>query len=195
MAKKKIVNIFEEAEPIWSYIKGTGQWINVVEPDDYDKWSVNLYGEEVLEMKDELTAFVDEAVAFAREQGKVVDNVAYPYSEYDGKEYIQFKKKVYDADTPPPQLYNLHGDEITGTYRKPIGGGSSVRVRAMFKPYYMGTTKTVGVSKKLLALQILENKEYKGASGFVDESGGADRVDEAPFEAETSTSPTSNSDY
>lgn len=172
MAKKKIINIFADAEPIWSYIKGTGQWINVVEPDDYDKWSVNLYGDEVLDMEDELNAYIDEAVAFAKAEGKVVDNVAYPYAEYDGKRYIQFKKPVYDDTTEPPKLYNISGDEITGQYKKPIGGGSTVRVRAMFKPYYMGSTKTVGISKKLLAMQIIENKEFKGASGFGDESDG-----------------------
>jgi hypothetical protein len=188
MAKKKIVNIFEDAEPIWSYIKGTGQWINVVTPDDYDKWSVNLYGDEVMDMEAELTAYVDEAVAYAKEQGKVVENVAYPYAEYDGKKYIQFKKKVYDDATEPPKLYNISGDEITGQYKKEIGGGSTVRVRAMFKPYYMGTTKTVGVSKKLLALQIIENKEYKGASGFQDES----TTDNAPFDG---ASPDASEDY
>lgn len=193
MAKKKIVNIFAEAEPIWKYVKGTGQWINVVEPDDYDKWSVNLYGEEVLEMDDELTAFLEEAVAFAKSEGKDVQTVAQTYKEYDGKKYIQFKRPKYDEDTEPPKLYNIHGDEITGTYKKEIGGGSTVRVRAMIKPYYMASTKTVGLTYKLLALQIIENKEYKGASGFGDESGGAEPTEEAPFEGGTEKA--TDSDY
>ncbi len=182
MAKKRIVNIFSEAEPLWKYLKGTGQWITVVDADDYDKWSVNLYGDEVLDLRTELQAFLDEAVAFAESEGKEVKNIAGLYKEYQGKEYIQFKKPKYDDDTEPPKLYNITGEEITGKMKKPIGGGSTVRIRAMIKPYYMASTKSVGLTYRLLALQIIENKEYAGASGFEDESGGS----KAPFEVEES---------
>ena len=182
MAKvKQAPSIFTDTEPLWHYVKGTGQWINVVDVDEYGKWSVNLYGDEVLALETELQAYLDEAVAFAKEQGKDVKAVADLYKEYDGKRYIQFKKPQYDEDTEGPKLYNVHGDEVTGTFKKPIGGGSTVRVRAMIKPYYMASTKTVGLTYKLLAMQIIENKEYKGASGFGDESGGAEK---APFETE-----------
>lgn len=192
MAKKKIENIFSETEPLWKYVKGTGQWINVIEADDYEKWSVNLYGEEVIELDDELTAYLEEAIAFAKEAGKEVESKADLYKEYDGKKYIQFKRKKYDEDTAPPKLYNITGEEITGMYKKEIGGGSTIRIRAMIKPYFMPSKKVgqvvvpsiVGLSYQLLAVQIIENKEYKGASGFGDESGG--NVETPPFEVDGS---------
>jgi len=181
MAKRKAVkreDIYEGVEPLWKYVRGTGQWNAVIDPDQYDKWSTNLYGDEVLELKEELQAYLDEAVEIAKKAGKVVANIANPYAEYNDKEYIQFKKKFYDEDTTPPKLYNITGEEITGQLKGEPGGGSELRVRAIFKPYYMATTKTVGLSKGLLAVQIINNKQYVGASGFEDESTG----EKAPFD-------------
>ena len=180
MAKQK--NIFKDAEPIWKYIKGTGNWNTIIKPDDYDKWSVNLSGQEVEDLEVELQAALDEAEKFAKSKGKNVEKVASPYAEYNGTKYIQFKKPKYDDDTEGPKLYNITGEEVTGQVKKDPGGGSTLRLRVMFKPYYMAATKTVGLSKKLLAVQIIDNKEYVGASGFEDESGGAETP---PFEVET----------
>ena len=188
MAKKKIVNIFENAEPIWKYVRGTGDWISIIDPDDYEKWRVNFYGEEVEEMETELQGVLDEAVKFAEGEGKVVTTVANLYKEYDGKRYIQFKRKQYDEDTEGPKLYNITGEEITGKLKKEPGGGSTLRLRVMIKPYYMATTKTVGLSYKLLAVQIIESKEYAGSSGFGDESNGDDKP---PFDAD----PAETEDY
>lgn len=187
MAKKRTPNIFKDAEVLWKYVRGVGQWNAFVEPDDYDKWSTNLYGEEVEELEDEMQAFLDEAVAFAKAEGKDVQTVAPLYKEYEGKRYIQFKRVKYDEDMEAPKYYNIHGDEVTGKDRKEVGGGSSIRIRAMIKPYYMATTKTVGLSYKLLAVQVLENKEYTGTVGFGDESGGAEPKETAPFDTDTDT--------
>lgn len=187
MAKAKIKNIFADHEPIWKYVRGTGNWNAVIEPDDYDKWSINLSGDEVEELEGELQGALDEAVSFAKEEGKVVNTVAELFKKTnDGKRYIQFKKVKYDDDTEGPKLYNISGDEITGQLKKEPGGGSTFRIKAMIKPYYMATTKTVGLSYKLLAVQIIESKEYAGSAGFGDESNS----ETPPFDAESQTAGT-----
>lgn len=181
MAKKKIVSIFKDYDPLWKYVRGVGNWNALIEPDDYEKWSTNLSGPEVDELEDELQAFLDDAVQFVKEEGKVVESIAPIFKEtQEGNKYIQFKKTQYEEDTDGPKLYNVTGEEITGKLKREPGGGSTLRVKAMIKPYYMATTKTVGLSYKLLAVQIIEAKEYAGSSGFGDESNG----ETPPFDAD-----------
>ena len=188
MVKKRTPSIYQDYDVIWKYVRGIGNWNSLVSPDDYDKWSTNLSGQEVEDMEVELQAYLDEAVKFAKAEGKDVQTISPLYKEYQGNRYIQFKKPQYDEDTEAPKYYNINGDEVTGKDRKEVGGGSTIRIRAMVKPYYMATTKTVGVTYKLLAVQVIENKEYVGASGFGDESGGAEpkAEDVAPFDTATS---------
>ena len=181
MAKKKIVNIFEDYEVLWKFVKGTTKWVNIIEPDDYDSWSLNMYGEEAEDLAVEVQAYLDEAVKFAKGKGKDVQLIQ-PILKKDneGKQFLKFKKRKYDGDTKPPKVYNKTGEEVTGTFNDPIGGGSLLRVKALIKPYYMGTNKSVGVSMQLLAVQVIKNVEYAGSSGFVDESSS----DNPPFETE-----------
>lgn len=200
MAKQKTNdNIFKDHEVMWKYVKGIGNWNSVIEVNKYDSWSVNLSGEEVEELEGELQGYLDEAVDFAKEQGKEVDDVADLYKvNKDGKKYIQFKRKGYNGENTPPKLYNIHGDETTGQVKTEPGGGSTLRLRVMVKPYFMPSKKVgkvevpsiVGLSYQLLAVQIIENKEYAGQSGFGDESGGAKET--APFDTPVTTE---DSDY
>lgn len=181
MAKKKIKNIFEDYEPLWKFVRGEAKWLYIKEPDDYDNWSLNLYGEEVEDLIPELVEYLAEAVVFAKEQGKEVKTVAEVYkTDQDGNKFIKPKKKKYDEDTYPPKIYNITGDEVTEEFNKKLGGGTKVRVKLMVKPYYMGTTKTVGLSTKLIAVQVIKPVEYAGGAGFDDESGG----DTPPFDVE-----------
>ena len=181
MAKRKIVNIFEDYKPLWKYIRGTAYWVNVKEPDEWGNWGCKLYDGELPEIKEELEQYLNDAVEFAKEKGKDVQHVA-PVLKTDskGREYLQCKRKQYDEDTPPPKIYNITGEEVTEQWNEPIGGGSKVRVKVMIKPYYMGTTKTVGLSAKLLAIQIIKNEWQSGGSGFVNEAS----EDNPPFSAE-----------
>ena len=180
MSKKKIINIFKDTDPLWKYVRGTGNWTSIVDTDDYDAWTTNLSGEEVDELGTELEAYLAEAVEFAKAEGKDVQHIANEFykTAQDGTKYIKFKRKKYDEDTEGPKVYNITGEEITGQVKKDPGGGSTLRVRAMIKPYFMASTKTVGLSFGMLAVQIIENKEYVGASGFGDESSG----ETPPFE-------------
>jgi hypothetical protein len=179
MAKKKVKSVFADYEPLWKFVRGEGYWVNIKDPDDYGNWNVNLYGNEVDELKEELEAYLEDAVEFAKGEGKDVQTVADIYkTDKEGRKFIKFKKPQYDEDTPGPKVFNVTGEEVTDSWNAPIGGGSKLRVKALIKPYYMPTTKTVGLSFKLLAVQIIENKEFAGGSGFGDESGG----DTPPFD-------------
>jgi hypothetical protein len=54
-----------------------------------------------------------------------------------------------------------------------IGGGSTIKVAAMMKPYLMETDGTVkaGISFRLKAVQVLELKQFNADDGFEDEEG------------------------
>ncbi len=185
-AKKKIVNIFEDYDVLWRFVKGPCKWVSIVAPDDYGNWSLNMYGDEIEDIKEEIQGYLDEAVRFAKEKGKDVQTIN-PILKVDneGKSFMKIKKPQYDEDTPQPKIYNITGDEVTDTFKTPIGGGSMLRVKMLVKPYYMGTTKSVGVSMKLLAVQVIKNVEFAGGSGFNDESS----TDNPPF------TPDNNEDY
>ena len=183
MAKRKIKNIFEDWTPEWKFVRGEGKWNYFVEPDDYDNWGTQLYGKEVEELIPELEEIRDKAVEFVKEQGKEVTNVNPVYKEdKEGNKYINFRKKKYDEETTPPKLYNVSGDEITGEFNQPVGGGSTLRVKTMIKPYYIPASKTVGVSTKLIAVQIIKNNFNGTSAGFSDESG----EDNPPFDFDSS---------
>ena len=183
MAKKRVKSIFEDYDVLWKFARGTAKWAYLLEPDDYGNWSLNLYGPEVEEMEEELQAYLDEAVEFAKEQGKDVQAVAPIYNkDNEGNTFMKVKKKQYDEDTPRPKIFNVTGEDVTDTWSEPIGGGSTVRVKMLIKPYYMPTTKTVGLSKKLIAVQIIKNKSFTTNGGFTDESSN----DNPPFEVEES---------
>lgn len=85
--------------------------------------------------------------------------------EVDGKIVYSatLKKKIYtDADgkyaTPAPVVVDKQLQPITNT--NSIGNGSRGNVQVKFKPYeYMGKK---GISVQLLALQVVDLKEYQG---------------------------------
>jgi hypothetical protein len=195
----KVVNLFKDYDPLWEYVKGTGQWNNFLVADaEYDTWSTQLFGEGVEDLEPTLQAYLDEAVEFVKESGKDVEDVADLYRERDGKKYINFKRKAYGGDNEPPKLFNVTGEEITGQLKSDPWGGSTLRVRAMIKPYYMPSKKVgktvvpsiVGLSYTLLAVQIIDNKQGTSASGFVDESTNSG--DTAPFDADHDTTDTAD---
>ena len=76
---------------------------------------------------------------------------------------VTLKKKIYtDADgkyaTPAPVVVDKQLQPITDT--KSIGNGSTGNVQVKFKPYeYMGKK---GISVQLLAVQVINLKEYAG---------------------------------
>jgi len=158
-------------------VKGEAKWAKILEPDQYDNFAVDIYGDfsHVVEEAQEIAAKAKELVEAA---GKKVNGVADPTKENkEGVEYVQFKRKGSKADgspNTPPKVYNASGTLVEG-WDKLIGNGSKVGVAYMLSPYYMASTKMVGVSMKFYAVQVIDLVEYAGGGGsnspFDNESG------------------------
>lgn len=95
----------------------------------------------------------------------------------DDKEPPYNKIKVVDAKTKPIKNVPL------------VGNGSIIRCVAYANPYYMATTKEVGISLLWESMQIVSLEEYNGGGSDFDEEDGyvADETatnNDAPFDVE-----------
>lgn len=157
-------------------VKGEGKWCKVLEPDQYDNYAVDIYGD-LSHVVEEAEAIRAKAKELVETSGKKVNGEADILKTNDeGVTYMQFKRKGSKVDgTPntPPKIYDAQGKHDT-EWNKLIGNGSKVGVAYMLSPYYMASTKMVGVSLKFYGLQVIELKEYQsggGSSPFANESG------------------------
>lgn len=166
----------------FDYLRGKAKWAKVLEADQYGNYAIDVYPEEaggLDAIKEEAERIAEEAKGLVEGLKKKVALVA-DVSKEDSEEveYIQFKRK---EDKGAPKIYNKYG-ELDEDWDSLVGNGSIVKVGCVLSPYYMAATKTVGVSYKLYAVQVIDLVEYEGGSGntgFGNEAG-----DEAPFETE-----------
>ncbi len=176
--------VFPKETSLWKYMKGTVQWAHILEPNQFDKFSVDLYGIGIVALKEELEALLDEAYQAVVDAGKKVAGKAdiYRVNDETGVEYLQFGLNAeYDGKPNKVDIYDVTGKKVTDEWDKLIGNGSTLKVKVQFKPYYMATTKMVGLSKKFYAVQVLDLVEYGGDGGFGDETSS-----DAPFDTNTS---------
>jgi hypothetical protein len=163
-------------------IKGEAKWCKILEPDQYDNYAVDVFGD-LAHIKEEGEAIANKAKELVEASGKKVAGIADFIKEDDsGTEYAQFKRKGSKADgspNTPPKVYNASG-AVVDNWDKLVGNGSKVGVAYMLSPYYMASTKMVGVSCKFYAIQIIELVEFKSggsSSPFGNESG-----EDTPFD-------------
>lgn len=158
-------------------IKGTGKWCKVLEPDQYDNYAVDIYGD-LSHVEEEANAILEKTRELVEASGKKVAGLADVLKENkEGGEYIQFKRKGSKGDgspNTPPKIYNAAGS-LVENWDKLIGNGSKLGVAYFLSPYYMASTKMVGVSLKFYAVQVIDLVEYSGGGGnsspFDNESG------------------------
>jgi len=157
-------------------IKGTAKWCKVLEPDQYDNYAVDIYSD-ITHITEEANDIIERAKELVIASGKVVNGVAdFTKVDNEGVEYVQFKRKGTKSDgttNTPPKIYTASGIHDTN-WSALIGNGSTVGVAYMLSPYYMASTKLVGVSCRFYALQVIDLKEFKaggGSSPFGNESG------------------------
>lgn len=166
-------------------IKGEAKWAKIIEPDQYDNYAVDIYGD-YSHVVEEAEAMAEKARELVEASGKKVNGVADVVKENaEGGTYVQFKRKGSKADgspNTPPKVYNAAGSHVEG-WDKLVGNGSKVGVAYYLAPYYMASTKMVGVSMKFYAIQIIELNEYSGGGGnnspFDNESG-----EDVPFDTD-----------
>ena len=170
-------------------IKGTAKWCKVLEPDQYDNYAVDIYGD-LSHVQAEAEAIAEKAKELVLASGKKVAGIADVLKEKDGESFVQFKRKGSKQDgspNTPPKIYNAQGSQVEG-WDKKVGNGSTVGVAYYLSPYYMASTKMVGVSMKFYAIQVINLVEYSGggdsSSPFSNESGEAPPFAETAEEAE-----------
>lgn len=167
-------------------ITGKAKWCKVLEPDQYDNYAVDIFTD-LTHIKEEIETIAQKTKELTEAAGKKVNGIQdYIKETNDGEEYVQFKRKGTKGDgtaNTPPKIYDVQGRQVEG-WDKLIGNGSQLGVAYMLSPYYMASTKMVGVSIKFYAVQVIKLEEYTGStnnSPFANESG-----EEAPFDTEES---------
>ena len=173
------MSVITATQPLFGYLKGITKWAKVLEPDQYGKYSVNMYLDEDT-LEEQTNAFnkvISDAMAQVVEAGKKVAGMADFIKEDDeGNPFLSFKldETKYDGSPNKIDMYNAFGKKVED-WNELVGNGSTVKIKFMAKPYYMASTKMVGVSLKFYAMQVIDLVKYSGGedAGFGDETGGA----------------------
>lgn len=142
------------------------QWCMYVKPDDYGKYSVDMYFNEedtekfvtALELMRDLGA--DDATS-AGKQIKVMKDV---YKMKNGKICFQATVDATKAPNGIP-IYNRNAELMPG-FNKAIANGSTAKIQVRINPYYVAASKTVGVKLTLLEIMLIDLIEYKADEGF-----------------------------
>ena len=174
----------EASEAAFGYLQGEAKWAELLSVGLYGTYGIKLYGDEVMEMKEELQAMLDSAYDEVIELGKKATKAEVFKEDEEGKQFLAFKLPENDFEGNPNKItmYNVSGKKVDD-WDKLVGNGSTVKIKYRVAPYYMSSTKVVGISYKFYACQVLDLKEYtQGESGFGDESGTSDSS--APFDTE-----------
>ncbi len=172
---------FEKAEAQFGYVKGECKWAKILDIDDYGNYSISMYGDEVVELEEELKGLRDEAAGEIEALGKPFDVADVIKTDSDGNKFIGFKlpENDYEGNANTIKMYDAGGTLIEG-WDELVGNGSKVKIKYRVAPYYMSSTKMVGLSFKFYAVQVIEHVKYtQGDSGFGDETDG-----QAPFDAD-----------
>ena len=188
--------------------KGKALWCKVTEPDykfnakgilstdlvcDPSDPSVEAFVKTLEELRDTALLETKETLGAKAKMTKPRDVYKDEYDQ-DGNETgnIIFKfalKNVDDKEPPKNKVMVVDAKRQIIKDVPLVGNGSIIRCVAYANPYYMATTKEVGISLLWSKMQIIELNEYAGGGGdeFDDEDGfeatpdasGGDFEDEA----------------
>lgn len=198
---------FENLEAVMTPF-GEAEWAHLVTPDtkfnpegDY-KVNLILEGDEATAFKEQIEAVRTEALGIYTEAAKngtkpgrkpkaVKASDIMPFEEMeDGKIAFKLKRKAsYIKETGEKvefevTLVDAKGKKIKDTENLNIGNGSVIRGRVQLLPYNMATSG-VGVSLRLMDVQIKKLVEYSATSAYdaVDEGDDAYVVDDGVEDA------------
>lgn len=168
--------------------KGIAQYPWIFDPDTkYDadgQYHIQLIvaKEDAKDMIQRLSAMLDEFKAQTeKEKNKKVGTMDF-FEETPEGDSVQFKfkqKRVLrrkDGSTLEVKIpvFDSCGGAVSANSK--MGTGSTVKVCYSPLPYYNAVTKSVGLSLRLVAVQVLNLVSYEGGSakafGFSDEEGG-----------------------
>lgn len=154
-----------------------------------------------------LTLILDkEHDALSKEKKKKLNKIPFFEESEDGKHLVfRFKQnkiiKRKDGTTSEVKipLFDAKGKPITEAIK--LGNGSVCRISFTVAPYYNATNKGVGLSLRLVAVQVIELVEYSAGNaesyGFDEEEGYEvkDADDDPPFEDSDDSEDENNGDY
>lgn len=154
--------------------KGEYSTALVLDPNDE---AAKLFIERLEALRDTAYNETVEALGAAKARGiEKADVFAYDIDK-DGNEtgLIKFKMALKNVDDLEPGRNKI---EVVDAKKQPIltvplvGNGSEIRCSVFANPYYMASTKKVGVSLKWNALQIINLVEFSGGASAFDEEDG-----------------------
>jgi hypothetical protein len=181
ISKGRVTFTEEGSQAAFGYVKGEAKWAKVLEVDDYGNYSISLYGDQVAELEEELKAMQESAAKEVEELGKKYVLADLFKEDNDGKKFLGFKlpEKKFDGTYNKITIYDAGGKKVDD-WDKLIGNGSIVKIKYRIAPYYMSSTKMVGISFKFYAIQVIDLVEYsQGDNGFGDETGN-----DTPFDTD-----------
>lgn len=182
--------------------KGKALWCKVAEVDtkfnakgeystslvcDPKDPAVQAFITKLEELRDIALAETAETVGAAKAKGLKAKDVFQLETDRDGEETgnILFKFKMNNvADRKAPDNKILVVDAKRSPLPKVplVGNGSIIRCVAFANPYYMASTKEVGISLIWTKMQIVELVSFGGDDEFEDEDGF--EASSAPFDTE-----------
>lgn len=160
--------------------KGKSSWAQVLKANQYGKFEVTLLltEEDAQAFEAQLQPILDAGIKDVEKAGKQY-NVAELNKGKDENGLVMYKFKQdefkRDGSKNSITIVNKQGN-AEPNWDKLIGNGSGIKVKAWINPYYMATTKTVGLSMKLNAVQVIDLVEYSSNGSFGNE--------EAPFDTD-----------
>lgn len=179
----------KQVNPRFVTPKGEAMYAKVLNPDTkFDPegvYKIDLLVDrsEAQDLIDKLEAVRDDYLengdvvkAVREKNSKVRINVADVFEETDdGRAKFKFKQKA-KITTKTGQTYDKKVaifDSKVKPIQVEVGNGSTVKVSFSVQPYYMASTKTVGVSLKLIAVQVINlvEKGFNESAGFEAEEG------------------------
>lgn len=196
--------------------KGYAQYPYLLEPDTKfnpeGDYKVNLAMDDneatkklITKLDQILDNFYEENEDVAKAQAKGRKVMKADIFEYDseGRVVLKFKQKavITKKDGSKFEVKIPQFDAKGKPMKANIGRDSVIKVNFSIKPYYMPTTKTVGLSLRPVAVQVIDLKEFtSGGSaesyGFGEEEGYESNGEEStdtPWDDEEGTSSSSSS--
>lgn len=174
--------------------RGEALWCKVKEPDyqynakgvlsttiicDPNDETVQAFIEKLEELRD---VAYDETVETlgVKAKGVVRKDVYSEHVDQDGEDtgLIEFKFALKDADDRDKWIRVVDSKRAEIKDIPLVGNGSIIRCSAYANPYYMASTKTVGISLIWEQMQLINLVEYGGGDAFDDEDGYVDNGDD-----------------
>lgn len=185
--------------------KGIAQYPWVIDADTkYDKEGqyhiqLDVSKDSAKDMVTKLSAILDESLEqFQKEKGKKLNKVPFFEELEDGTLQFKFKQKRMITRKDGSKLeikipiFDTKGIPCSKDIK--LGSGSTVKISYSVMPYYNATNKGVGLSLRLVALQVINLVEYSSGDaksyGFDSDeegytSGATEDDSDPPFEDES----------